>query len=128
MSFLKKFFGGKDRPTTRSPAEEVEQHAVLLYLKTAGEMPPQEEMNRYHRLQDEIAKAVNAKGVGELDGDEWGDGRCTVYLYGPNAERLWDAIAPVIEKHPLPHGSVAIKRFGGPGCAKAEQIMLGWDG
>lgn len=83
-----------------------------------------------HALQDELERAVQEANAGILDGDEFGGGECVVYLYGPNAQVLWDAIEPVLEKRPFRKGSYATLRFGPADAddAPQERIDLRWDG
>jgi hypothetical protein len=68
------------------------------------------------RLGERLRERVGAAGVGEFDGDVVGEGEATLYLYGPDADRLWDAIADVVDLPSLPPGSHAEKRYGGPGA------------
>jgi hypothetical protein len=60
-------------------------------------------------------------------GDEWGEGACTIYMYGPSADHLWEAIAPVLEKRPFPKGSYARRRYGPPGT-REDRVDLMWAG
>ena len=68
------------------------------------------------QLGERLAERVEAAGVGEFDGDVVGEGEATLYLYGPDANRLWDAVADVVDLASLPRGSHAEKRYGGPGA------------
>lgn len=99
----------------------------LVYDVSGAGLPDEESVFAMHALQDRLAEAIVAAGAGELDGDEFGEGVCTVYLYGPDAARLWEAIAPVLEIEPFLEGSVAIKRFGAPG-SREERVDLTWRG
>ena len=126
MGFLSKLFGSKPAPQATDSSKD--EHAVLVHIKLAAEMPSEDEMAKYHALQDQLIAAIEAAAAGELDGDEWGGGECVIYTYGPGADALWDAIAPVLEKHPFPRGSFAIKRYGGPDCGREERVRIEWDG
>jgi hypothetical protein len=85
-----------------------------------------DERARLVKLQDEVAAAVAAAKVGEFDGDEWGGGECVLYLYGPDADRLFAAVRPVIAKAAPRAGSFAIKRRGEAGDPNAaeERVSL----
>jgi hypothetical protein len=104
------------------------QHALLLHIPTAGTTPTPQEMESSHALQAEIECALEASGAGMLDGDEWGGGECVIFCFGPDADRLFDAIAPVLEKRPFPKGSHATKRYGGPETTRVERVNLERDG
>ena len=103
------------------------EHAVIVHLALAGgEAGSPDERARLVKLQDEVSAAVDAAGVGLFDGDEWGGGECVLYLYGADADRLFDAVRPVIAKLPPRSGSFAIKRRGDAGDpnAKEERVAL----
>lgn len=103
-----------------TPRDQTEEHAVLLHIPLAGRTPVEAELERYQEIQDELEAAIERAGVGEFDGDEWGEGMCTLYMYGPNADQLWAAIAPVLAKNAFPQGSAAVKRWGGPGSKEVR--------
>lgn len=43
-------------------------------------------------LADELQNAISDHDVGEFDGEEFGGGRCVIYMYGPDADRLFDVV------------------------------------
>jgi hypothetical protein len=61
--------------------------------------------------------------VGEFDGDEWGEGVCVIYMYGPSAERLFTIALPILKNFHPPKGSFVVKRYGKPG-AKQDRLPL----
>ena len=63
-------------------------------------------------LQDVIESAVSAAAVGDLDGDEWGEGECVLYLYGDDADRLFAVIEPLLNASPAAARGYAIKQYG----------------
>jgi hypothetical protein len=101
---------------------------VIVHLALAGgDAGSQDERERIMKLQDEVAAAIDAAGVGQFDGDEWGGGECVLYMYGPDADRLFDTVRAVVTKLPPRAGSFAIKRWGdaGDASAKEEKVSLG---
>jgi hypothetical protein len=61
-----------------------------------------------------------------FDGNEFGDGECVWYMYGPDVDAFFEAVEPVIrEAKPRP-GSFVVKCRGAPGDpdAKEERIQL----
>ncbi len=124
MGIIARLFGSKDQD---AGGDQNAEHAVILRIQLAEDLPAEAEQTRLFGIQDELAAAIESAGVGEFDGDEWGDGQCTVYMYGPDADRLWDAIAPLLERHPFARGSSAVRRYGPPG-AREDRVSLEWAG
>ncbi len=92
-------------------------HAVMLHLRLSDEQfGSEEEGDDIHRMMDRLKQAILANDVGELDGDEFGGGECVVFMYGPDAGKLFSAIQPVLRNWPALVGGYAIKRFGPPGA------------
>jgi len=52
-------------------------------------------------LSDQLGEAIEQRGFGEYDGDEHGPTETTVFMYGPDAERLYSGIEPVLRAYPL---------------------------
>ncbi|MBI3978952.1 MAG: hypothetical protein HY331_12265 [Chloroflexi bacterium] len=91
------------------------EHAVLVWLRLAGDgFGDEDEWEAITALEDRLQEIVCQQGVGEFDGNEIGMGYWTLYLYGPDADRLYDAILPAIQGIGPRPGSYAIKRYGPP--------------
>jgi hypothetical protein len=102
-----------------------EEQAVILKLKlSSGQMGTDEERQRIHDLEDQLSNAIKRSAVGDFDGDEYGDGYCTIYMYGPSAEALFGAIKTALKGFHAHSGSYALKRYGKPG-SKQDRIPLG---
>jgi hypothetical protein len=102
-----------------------EEQAVILKVKLAsGQMGTDEERQRIHDLEGQLSAAINRSAVGQFDGDEYGDGYCTIYMYGPSAEALFGAIKPALKGFHAHPGSYALKRYGKPG-SRQDRIPLG---
>ncbi|MBP1852504.1 hypothetical protein [Rhizobium halophytocola] len=67
-------------------------------------------------LADELQNAIGESSLGEFDGEEFGGGRCVIYMYGPDADLLFAVVEPIWRAAPLARGGLAIKRYG-----KAEE-------
>ena len=101
-----------------------EEQAVIATIKlNSGDMGSAEERQRITALEDQLSDAIKRSSTGEFDGDEYGGGVCTVYMYGPSAERLFAAVSPVLKKFHAPKGSYVVKRYGKPG-ARQDRIAL----
>jgi hypothetical protein len=102
-----------------------EEQAVLLVVKLSDDVfGNPEEQHLVAELEDDIQRELTEEDTGLFDGDEFGGGSCTIFLYGPSAEALATSLLRVLQRHSLPSGSYAIKRFGPPGSAEAR-VMIG---
>ncbi len=108
-------------PRAVSAAEE---QAVIATIKlNSGDMGSAEERQGITALEDQLSEAIKRSSTGEFDGDEFGGGVCTLYMYGSSAERLFAAVSPVLKKFRAPKGSYVVKRYGKPG-ARQDRIAL----
>lgn len=107
MRLFDKLFG---KNNTYSKSQEPE-HAVIVHFRY--EMDSLEPL---YQLEDALEKQINEEGVGEFDGHEiavdLSDG--FLYMYGTNAETLFKAVKPILEKSNFMKGAVAKIRFGPP--------------
>jgi hypothetical protein len=108
-------------------ADAAEEQAVILKLKLAfGPMGNEEERKRITELERQLENAIKQSASGDFDGDEYGGGFCTIYMYGPSAERLFASVQPKLKVFRASSGSYVIKRYGKPG-SKQDRITLGSD-
>jgi hypothetical protein len=101
-------------------AEPVQQ-AVIVYLKLSdGGFGAEGEPATLFAVEDAVAAALPD---GAEDGNEIGGGYFAIYAYGPDAEAMLKAIAPVLTGPLIKPGSYAVVRFGPPG-AKERRMAL----
>jgi hypothetical protein len=67
-------------------------------------------------LEDRLIQAISAACVGEFDGDEVGKGELALYMYGPDAERLFATVEPLLRDVALMRGATVTVRQGQPGA------------
>jgi hypothetical protein len=105
---------------TSSGAAAVE-HAVIVHLATSGAEP-----RDVFALEDKLIAAIENADAGEFDGNEIAvDGsEVVLYAYGPNADRLYAAMEPVIKGIPPARGSYVIKRYGDADDANAKEVRI----
>jgi hypothetical protein len=86
--------------------------AVLIYLVGSGLDP-----DALVPLEDRLDETVRSTATGEFDGNDVAVSgtTATLYLYGPNAERLYAAISRVLDAEPLCRGARVEIRAGPPG-------------
>ncbi len=110
--FAKRFSKQREMPAPKS-----EEQAVLVYMD--GSCQPDE----VYALEDQLERVIQDGRLGEFDGNEFGPDETTLFMYGPDAERLFAGIEPVLRAHPLCHGARAVIREGQPGT-EARQVLL----
>jgi hypothetical protein len=100
--------------TTNYQHQSMPEHCVQVVLPLSSEHGSSNEVESIHELTDEIADAIEEHEAGEFDGDEFGGSICRLYMYGPDADKLFDAIKRLLLASPLSKGGHAIKRYGPP--------------
>ncbi len=74
-------------------------------------------------IEDRLTAVIERDGLGEFDGNEIEPGETTLFMYGPDAERLFAGIEQTLRGYPLCQGARVEIRRGGPG-AEQGQIRL----
>ncbi len=74
-------------------------------------------------VESDLEAAIAEAGVGEFDGNEFGEGEYVYYMYGSDADRLFASVERLLRSHDLAKKGVAEVRYGGPG-AKARKVAL----
>ena len=74
-------------------------------------------------IESRLSNAITATGVGEFDGNLVGADDATLYMYGPDADRLCAVVEPILRAARLPAGTLIVKQYGEPG-AREERIEL----
>lgn len=100
-------------PRRRRAAPKGLGHALIVTipLSEAGFGTP-EEREKLRRLRDELDQAIRSGKVGECGGDEFGEGFCKLFMYGPDAGALFEAAAPMLRAAGLRTGVRVLKRWG----------------
>lgn len=99
--------------------------ALLVYVRLGDdEFGTSEEVEHVHELEEELGKLVEKVQGADLDGDEFGGGFGTIYIYGPSADTLFDALAPTLLRFQARPGSYVVRRYGPPG-SREERLPLG---
>jgi plasmid stabilization system protein ParE len=74
-------------------------------------------------LERDIEAIIDSSGLGEFDGDEFGGGEAVLYLYGPDADKLYGAIEGALRAVSLRPAHV-ILRYGDAGDPTARQRRI----
>lgn len=97
------------------------EHAVIVYFSYGlSDLQP------LFEFEDEIIKVVTRTKTGEFDGNEVAanlhDGR--LYLYGPDGDKLFNAIKPLLESNDFTKTAEVTIRYGDPKTTKRKTIKL----
>ena len=106
---------------------KVEQAVIVHIPFSTDAFGTDEEQEAAFALETELEEAVNASGLGEFDGNEFGGGECVFFIYGPDADALYGHIEPVLRSNPLAAGGFAIKRYGEASDADAREARVTWN-
>ena len=103
------------------------EHAVIAHLiLQEGSFGSDREREAVADLAGELQRAIEERGVGEFDGEEFGEGRCVLYMYGRDADQLFEVAAPILKAASLAHGGFVIKRYGeatDPGAIEVKSYL-----
>lgn len=108
--------------STDQPEQQDEpvEHAVIVHFQYGSV-----NLSPLHELEDRVEAAIEAHGVGEYDGHEiaidGSDG--LLYMYGPDADVLFETVRPVLETSAFMRGANVLKRYGPPGPASKETAV-----
>jgi hypothetical protein len=101
------------------------EQAVIVHIRFENsEADSSEQLESILVLENCLTKAIEEINVGEFDGDEAGQGEVTLYMYGPDANRLFATVEPLLRASGFE--GYAIKRFGGAGDLKAPEVRVAW--
>jgi hypothetical protein len=118
----------ESRSDEASPIMYPTEQAVIIRLKlTDGAFGSSGEIAALQALEDEITSAVDEASVGEVDGNEVGNGEYVLYTYGPDADELYKVIAPILMSSPSAKGGQATIRYGDASDPSAGEMQVTWD-
>ncbi|WP_118132885.1 hypothetical protein [Oceanicella sp. SM1341] len=101
------------------------EHCVKIVVPLkGGPMGSPEEIEGLMAVGDRLGEFLNTEGSGEFDGDEYGEGTFVFFFYGPDADRLFTAIEPLLRAEPLVGGCYALKRYGDAADPKQREIRV----
>ena len=98
------------------------EHAVIIAFHYGST-----NLDRLFELEDQLEKAISEAKVGEYDGNEiavdGSDG--SLYMYGPDADRLFAVVEPIIRANSFMKGARVKRRYGAAqsGAREATSII-----
>jgi len=104
---------------TKNDNAALEQAVIVKYNFAAGNL------DRIFELEDQLANAVESASVGQFDGNEIAvDGRDNLfYMYGPDAEKIYEAIEPVLLSWDILSQAQVLLRYGPPGIDTRQKTI-----
>ena len=101
-----------------------EEHAVIVYVVMSNPgFGTKEELAELFKFEEQVASAIERAHAGEHDGNEVGGGEFTIYCYGPNGDKLFAAIEPVLNKSKFKKNVRVVVRYGKPGEKQTERRL-----
>lgn len=100
-----------------------EQAVIVHYELSDDEFGSADEREAVYALEDRLMAAIDAKGAGELDGNEFGGGEVVLYAYGPDALRLFAVMESTLRAFPA-RPAHAVLRLGEADDPSAEEIRI----
>jgi hypothetical protein len=114
MGILARLFGAKSAIGAK-PSE----HAVIVTFGYGGST----DLDPLFSLEKQLESNIAAARAGEYDGNEvavdGSDG--TLYMYGPDADKLFAAVRPTLEACSFMRGAVVKLRYGPPADGVSER-------
>ncbi|MCC6670906.1 MAG: hypothetical protein IT458_07590 [Planctomycetes bacterium] len=96
------------------------EQAVLVHIDGVGLPDHVYEECDLATLEDRLAEALSGQRLGDVDGNEMRETTSVVFMYGPDAERMFASVEPVLRAYPLCQGARVEIRRGPPGSACRE--------
>jgi hypothetical protein len=98
MSFLKNLLRTK---ADGSKKDGGNTQAVLVHLDGVGLPAAVYEQCDLATIEGQLTGVIQRERLGEFDGNEVGGSGATLYMYGPDAERLFSGIQATLRAYPL---------------------------
>jgi hypothetical protein len=103
-----------------SPKAAAVEQAVIVHFQYGST-----DLGRLFALESLLEKAIADAKAGEYDGNEiredGSDG--FLYMYGPDADRLFEAVIPVLKDSEFMGGATVKRRYGPPDDGVREQSV-----
>jgi len=116
MGIFKNLFGQKPK----QPEPDNNDQAVIVHFKYGHP-----NLDRLFEVDNLLEAAAEKSGAGEHDGHEiavdLSDG--FYYLYGPDADKLYEVVRPILEEQDFTNGAEVTLRYGPPEDGVPEKTL-----
>ncbi len=107
-----------------SPTPVATEHTVIArYVLTAGPTGTSTDIHDVATLEDRIVDAISAARVGEFEGSQFGTGEVTLLIYGPDADRLFAVVEPILRSF-APRPAQIVVRYGSFEDTRAPETVI----
>jgi hypothetical protein len=101
------------------PKETVAQAVIVTLDRTfLASSPPRDD---FSAIGAQLREVLEKAKVGHFDGSECAHARCALFMYGPDARKLFDVVRPVLRQTPVTVGASVELRIG---SADAQPISV----
>jgi hypothetical protein len=105
------------KPIAPPPSSvKANEGCVLIYIQG-------EEWDPMAAAQDNLMALLDDSEIGMFDGNEIGGDETVLFMYGPNAEALYNFVEPTLQADSYFRGAKAIIRQGPPQSPYREVIL-----
>lgn len=106
MGLLSRFFGRREDENPKPP-----EQAVIVHFQYGST-----DLSEVFAIEEELEAKISSAQAGEYDGNEMAadgtDGY--LYMYGPDADKLFQTVKSVLESRPFLQGATVTRRYGPP--------------
>ncbi|MFH8975123.1 hypothetical protein [Streptomyces sp. NPDC017890] len=92
------------------PEPEPEQAVIAHYRLSDDQYGSPAEREALYSAERVMSSAVEAAGVGEVDGNEFGGGEAVLYAYGADAAALFRVMETILRSLPFRPAHVVLRR------------------
>jgi hypothetical protein len=100
-----------------------EQTVIARYQLSSGPTGTSTDLQSLATLEDRLIQAIGHAKAGEFDGNQFGPNEVTLFAYGPDADRLYAAMEPILRSFPARPAQVLV-RYGGFQDDRAPQHLI----
>lgn len=116
MSAFNRLFARRKTAESQPGSEQ----AVLVFIKAHGLPAHVYEKFDLGTIGGKLREVIKRERLGMFDGNGIGADEAVLYMYGPDAERLFSGVEATLREYPLCQGARVVIRRGGPGAEQRE--------
>lgn len=97
---------------------------VRLHIPLQGNFPTDQEFAKWSRLEAMLGNELELRGLGEVDGNEIGEGEYTIWMYGPEPGPIELVATEYARTQGVPAGArLSVRRVDDAGGAAREFVL-----